>query len=55
MSVRRGYPASMPLTSARQVTGPTIPSTATEGTSSESACWKPRTAPSVCGPKIPST
>ena len=32
------YPASMPLTSARQVIGPTIPSTATEGTSSEIAC-----------------
>ena len=53
--VRRGYPASMPLTSARQVMGPTMPSTATEGTSSESACWNPRTASSVRCPKIPST
>ena len=53
--VQRGYPANMPLTSARQVTGPTMPSTVTAGTSSESACWKPRTASSVRGPKIPST
>src|SRR5664279_2963166 len=47
--------ASIPLTSARQVTGPTMPSTVTEGMSAWSACWKPRTAASVCGPKIPST
>jgi hypothetical protein len=43
------HPASMPLTSARQLSGPTIPSTL-----KPSACWKPRTASSVCGPKIPS-
>jgi hypothetical protein len=43
-------PASIPLTSARQVIGPTMPSTA-----SCNACWKPRTAASVWGPKIPST
>ena len=52
---RRRYPDSMPLTSARQVTGPTIPSTATDGTSSDKACWNPRTAASVRGPKTPST
>jgi len=40
----------MPLTSARQVTGPTMPSTVIP-----SACWKPRTAALVLGPKIPST
>jgi hypothetical protein len=39
----------MPLTSARHVSGPTIPSTLRP-----SACWKPRTASSVFGPKIPS-
>src|SRR5690242_13051982 len=41
---------SMPLTSARQVAGPTIPSTVIP-----SACWKLRTAVAVLGPKIPST
>src|SRR4029450_6895440 len=45
-----GQPDSMPLISARQVTGPTIPSTVIP-----SACWKPRTAASVLGPKMPST
>jgi hypothetical protein len=49
------YPDSIPLTSARQVIGPTILSTATAGTSSDNACWKPRTALSACGPKTPST
>src|SRR5690348_2437016 len=41
---------SMPLTRARQVTGPTIPSIV-----SRSACWKLSTAASVPGPKVPST
>jgi hypothetical protein len=46
---------SIPLTRARQVTGPTMPSTVTDGMSWWRACWKPRTAASVLGPKIPST
>ena len=45
----------MPLTRACQVTGPTMPSTVTDGMSWWRACWKPRTAASVPGPKIPST
>src|SRR5882672_3132862 len=45
-----GQNESMPLTRARQVSGPTIPSTVIP-----SACWKPRTAVAVWGPKIPST
>ena len=32
------YPDNMPLISACQVIGPTMPSTATEGTSSDTAC-----------------
>lgn len=41
----------MPLTSARQVTGPTMPSTATDGMSRWRACWKPWTAASELGPE----
>src|SRR5918999_939740 len=40
----------MPLTIARQVIGPTIPSEVVP-----TAVWKPRTKRSVSGPKIPST
>ncbi len=43
------YPESMPLTSARQVIGPTMPSDAIPR-----AVWKPRTKVSVRGPKMPS-
>jgi hypothetical protein len=46
---------SIPLTRARQVIGPTMPSTVTDGMSWWRACWKPRAAASVLGPKIPST
>ena len=46
---------SMPLMSACQVIGPTMPSTTTSGRSAARACWKPRTAASVLGPKMPST
>ena len=45
---------SIPLTRARQVTGPTMPSTVT-GDVLGRACWKPRAAASVLGPNIPST
>ena len=37
----------MPLTRARQVTGPTMPSTVTDGMSWCRARWKPRTAASA--------
>src|SRR6266536_1239651 len=49
-SAGRLYPASMPLTSARQVIGPTTPSDA-----APTAVWNPRTNASVRGPKMPST
>jgi hypothetical protein len=45
----------MPLISACQVTGPTMPSTVTDGMSWCRASWKPPTAASVLGPKMPST
>lgn len=48
-------PDSIPLTSACQVIGPTMPSTFIEEMSACRACWKPRTAASGFGPKIPST
>jgi hypothetical protein len=40
---------NIPLTSARQVSGPTIPSAAMG-----MAAWNPPTSRSVCGPKMPS-
>ena len=43
------------MTRACQVLEPTMPSTVTDGMSWWRACWKPRTAASVLGPKIPST
>src|SRR5262249_1112242 len=46
---RAAHNESIPLTSARHVTGPTTPSTVIPR-----ASWKPRTAASVFGPKIPS-
>ena len=54
-SIGRCQKESIPLTRACQVTGPTIPSTTTVAMSVCRACWKPRTAASVSGPKLPST
>src|SRR6266536_1608546 len=64
-SAGRLYPASMPLTSARQVIGPTTPSDAAPTAvwnprtiasfARPFSCWNALTADSVLGPKMPST